>query len=190
MTRLLLVRHGQDVDNSHRVLNGHRDTSLTKLGKEQAKIVASKLIDDNVEIVVSSPLKRAFETAQVIASELGIRSVIKEELLKERDFGVLTGKSLDDIPKFAKEILQVDKVSYFIEVDGAEDFPALYKRAQDFLQEISNRYPDSVVVAVTHGDIGKMIRAVYHGWTWEEGLKAPYFENTGVLHLEEKDILE
>jgi uncharacterized phosphatase len=190
MTKIILIRHGQDEDNYNKILNGHRDTKLTDLGKEQAKIVAEKLKDDNVEIILTSPLKRAMETASIISNELKISEIQTEELLKERNFGILTGKPLSDIPKLAKKVLPVNDVNYFIEADGAEDFPNLYKRAQSFLDKISKEYPDKVIVAVTHGDIGKIIRAVYHNWTWEEGLQTPSFENTGVLHLGDKDKLE
>ena len=181
MTKIILIRHGQDEDNYNKILNGHRDTKLTDLGREQARVVAEKLKDDNVEIIL---------TATIISNELKISEVHTEELLKERNFGVLTGKPLSDIPKLAKEVLLINDVNYFVKSDGAEDFPALYKRAQSFLNKISKEYPNKVIVAVTHGDIGKMIRAVYHNLTWDEGLRTPSFENTGVLHLGDKDKLE
>ncbi|MEE8131440.1 MAG: histidine phosphatase family protein [Candidatus Paceibacterota bacterium] len=191
MIKILLVRHGQDEDNADGILNGHRDMNLTKLGREQALIVAEKLKDDDIEIILSSPLKRAQETANIIADKLDITKIQVEELLKERDFGILTGKLFTDIPKLAKKILPIDNVNYFIEVEGAEDFPALYKRAQSFLEKVTQAYQNKVVVVVTHGDIGKIIRAAYHNWTWEEGLKTPRFENTGILHLKEKeDVVE
>lgn len=78
-----------------------------------------------------------------------------------------------------------------MKVEGAEDFPTLLKRGKKILEEIKQRHPDKNVLIVTHGDIGKMIRAAYHGWTWEEGLKTPYFDNTGVMELSKKqDIIE
>jgi broad specificity phosphatase PhoE len=190
MSKIILIRHGQDEDNHNKILNGHRDTKLTDLGREQARVVAEKLKDDNVEIILTSPLKRAVETANIISSELEILEVHTDELLKERDFGILTGKPLSDIPKLAKKVLPVNDVNYFIESDGAESFPNLYKRAQSFLDKVSREYSGKVVVAVTHGDMGKMIQAVYHNLTWEEGLRTPPFENTGVLHLRDKDKLE
>ncbi len=191
MSKILLVRHGQDEDNANGILNGHRDTPLTALGRQQASIVAQKLRDDEVEVILSSPLQRAFETATILAEELNIQEVITDELLKERDFGIMTGKQVADIPKLAEEILPTDKVNYFIRAEGVEEFPDLYKRAKSFLEKVLELYPNKTVVAVTHGDLGKMIRAAYHGWSWEDGLKTPYFKNTGVLHLDRrKDVLE
>lgn len=64
-------------------------------------------------------------------------------------------------------------------------------RTREALAEIQDRHPDKNILMVTHGDTGKVLRAVYHGWTWEDGLKKPYFENTGVLELREvEDVLE
>lgn len=61
---------------------------------------------------------------------------------------------------------------------------------QKILSEIRERYEDKVILIVTHGDTGKMIRAVCHGWTWENGLKTPYFNNAGILELAKQDILK
>ena len=191
MNKIFLVRHGQDMDNAAGILNGRRDMELTTLGREQAKEVAVKLRDNNIQIIYASPLKRAYETARIIATELGIDEVIADEHLIEREFGILTGKPLSEITKYADKVLPVDGVNYFLEVEGAEDFPALLERGRKILEEISQRHPNENVLIATHGDIGKMIRAAYHGWTWEQGLKTPYFTNTGVLELSERqDVME
>ena len=189
--KIFLVRHEEDTDNATGILNGRRDTELTELGREQAKTVAKKLTDNNIQVIYASPLKRAYETARIIAQELGIDNVTADERLIEREFGILTGKPAADIPKYAEKTLQTEQVNYFLEVEGAEDFPTLYKRARKILHEVRQRHQNENVLLVTHGDIGKMIRAAYHGWSWESGLKTSYFDNTGILELSEKhDILE
>lgn len=184
MTKIILVRHGQDEDNRNNILNGHRDTKLTDLGIAQAKIAAQKLKNEKVDVIISSPLRRAVETASIISQELKITGIYTKELLKERNFGILTGKSKSDIQKLSKKILPVNSIDYFTEADGAESFQDLYKRAQCFLDKIMKECPNRVIVAVTHGDIGKMIKAAYHSLTWEEGLKTDYFENAGIIYLE------
>lgn len=191
MSKIFLVRHGQDTDNATGILNGRRDTELTELGREQARRVAGKLRDNEVQIIYTSPLKRAYETARIIGTTLGIDEIIADEHLIERDFGILTGKPVLDIPKYTDKILPTDGVNYFLEVEGAENFPTLLVRGRKILQEIRQRHPNKNILIVTHSDTGKMIRAAYHNWTWEQGLKTPYFDNTGVLELSEKqEILE
>lgn len=191
MSNIFLVRHGQDTDSAKNILNGRRNTKLTVLGKEQAKTVANKLKDDNIQVIYSSPLKRTLQTARIIAKELNIEEVIIEKGLIEREFGILTGKPLTDIPKYANKILKTEKVNYFLEVEGSEDFPVLYKRAKRVLSKLQKNQGNKNILIVTHGDIGKMIRAVYHNWFWKNALKTPYFDNAGVLKLSsEKDVLE
>ncbi len=191
MNKIFLVRHGQDTDNAVGILNGRRNTELTDLGRQQAEIVAEKLKDNNIELIYTSPLKRAYETARIIADKLGIDEIVSDEHLIEREFGILTGKPVVDIPKYTSKILATDKVNYFLEIEGAESFPMLYQRGKKIIEEIQKRHPDKNVLIVTHGDIGKMIRAAYHNWSWEKGLRTPYFDNTGILELSEKeDVLE
>lgn len=191
MSKIFLVRHGQDTDNAARILNGRRDTELTELGREQAKMVAEKLRDNEVQVIYASPLKRAYETARIIGTVLKINEIIVDEHLTEREFGILTGRPVLDIPKCTDKIISTDRVNYFLEVEGSESFPILLKRARKILQEIRQRHSKKNILIVTHGDIGMMIRAAYHDWTWEQGLGASYFENTGVLELSEKqDVLE
>ena len=108
---LLLVRHGQDTDNQNGILNGRRDTDLTRLGKEQAEEVAIKLKKFSIDAIYTSPLKRTRETAEIINQEIKTGPLKIDSDLIERDFGVLTGKSLGDIPVFAKKILKTEKCS-------------------------------------------------------------------------------
>jgi broad specificity phosphatase PhoE len=183
MTKFILVRHGQDEDNAEGLLNGHRDRPLTDLGRQQAAVVAEKLVGLGIDVAYASPLHRAYETASIIAKRLGIDQVIADQHLIERDFGILTGKPIADIPKYSNQLLQTDRVLYFLEAEGAEDFTMTYRRALTVLDELRQRHPDQTVLVVTHGDLGKMFRAAYHGWNWEQGLKQPYFDNTGVLKL-------
>ncbi|MCX6735737.1 MAG: histidine phosphatase family protein [Candidatus Parcubacteria bacterium] len=181
--KIFLVRHGQDTDNVAGILNGHRDTSLTELGREQAKKVAKKLEGCEIKVIYCSPLPRTHQTAWIIAGHLHIAGVNYHQGLIERDFGILTGKPISDVPKYATKILKTEKVDYFLDAEGSEDFPATLARAKIVLKEIQTRHPHENVLMVTHGDIGKMIRAAYYGWSWEQGLRTPYFDNTGILEL-------
>ena len=106
------------------------------------------------------------------------------EGLKERDFGVLTGMPLKAIKEVAGDsVLETERVTYFLEVEGAETFPDLLARGRSVLDHIHARYASKRVVLVGHGDINKMVRASYLDWSWEEGLKTAYVGNTDVIKL-------
>lgn len=89
-----LVRHGQDEDNANGILNGRRDKSLTQIGIKQAEEAAEKIKASGIlfDIVLASPLQRVFKTAEIICEALQIDPPIAEDLLIERDFGVMTGQ--------------------------------------------------------------------------------------------------
>ncbi len=180
---IYVCRHGQDEDNAALLLNGHRDTPLTDLGRSQAAKVAETVPALGIDAIYASPLQRARVTAETIGARVGKSVTVWHELI-ERDFGVLTGKPLSDIPIHAKDkILKTEKVNYFLEVEGAETFPVLLERARKVLDKVHQTHPGETVLLVSHGDLGKMLMAAHRGMTWEEALMAPYIANTDVLLL-------
>lgn len=185
---IFIMRHGQDEDNVAGILNGHRDTPLTELGHQQAILAAKKMNDIGIDIIYASPLKRAYETARIVANELDVDEVILDNHLIERDFGILTGKPVADIQKYTDKILKTEVTTYFLEVEGAEDFPTLLERAKKFFSEINERHSNKNILLVCHGDIGRMIRAAYHNIDWKTSLKT-HFDNTEVLELSEDKML-
>ncbi len=85
---IYIARHGQNQDNAKGILNGHRDLPLTALGRTQARDTAIEINSRTLQfdVVLSSPLKRALETAMIISGEISGPDVITEKLLIERDF--------------------------------------------------------------------------------------------------------
>jgi len=185
MGKIYLVRHGQSEDNAAGVLGGRRDSSLTRLGREQAERVAEGLRAEKIDLIYASPLKRSLDTARIIAGRLGIEDMKIDDNLMERDFGILSGKPYAETGKYATGVIRVGPVEYFLHAEGAEEFPALLLRAREVLAEVREKHADDNVLLVTHSDLGKMIRAAYYGWTWEEGLRDSIFSNTDVFELTE-----
>lgn len=95
MKRLYFIRHGQSVLNLEETYAGQLDTPLTDYGREQAKIAGMETALIGIDIIISSPLSRAYETAQIVAREIGYpeHDIITYDLLKERSLGSLQGKS-------------------------------------------------------------------------------------------------
>ncbi len=103
--KVFFVRHGETVANTEGVAAGGTiDTPLTEKGKEQARVTASLLNNRKVypDVILSSTLSRAKDTALIIAEEIGFRKeVITDQLLNERNLGELAGiklKALFDMP--------------------------------------------------------------------------------------------
>lgn len=92
----IFLRHGQTDWNVEGRLQGRSDRPLDDDGIAQAHAAADQLMDEKVNLIVSSPLKRAQQTAEVVAKRLGF-PVDVDPLLIERSFGSLEGRSLREI---------------------------------------------------------------------------------------------
>ena len=147
MTTIFLVRHGETVDNARQIMQGQTQGELNEKGREQALQVAERLSAEPLDAVVASDLRRAIQTAEIIAAPHGL-PVTTTELLRERDWGSFTGRF---IPDLRGEVWP----------DDIESEEALLQRARAFLLCITTTYPDKRVVAVGHGIVNKAILAVY-----------------------------
>lgn len=151
---ILLLRHGQTDANAAGVLQGHRPTSLNALGRRQAERLAQRLVTiaPTVDVLVSSDLPRALQTAQPIARTLELEIVV-DSAWRERGFGELEGQTLGDL-----EIWRT--ASGTIDPPGGESSAVFRARVHAALAAVVERYADRRCVAVvTHGGV---IRAVLH----------------------------
>lgn len=153
-TTICLVRHGETIDNARQIMQGQTQGCLNERGREQAQQLAQRLAAEPVDVFVSSDLRRAIQTAEIIAAPHSL-PVQTTPLLRERDWGSFTGRF---IPDLKGEVWP----------DDIESEQALLQRAADFLQYITTTYPGKRVVAVGHGIINKAILAVYAGCTMRE----------------------
>ena len=102
--RLYIVRHGETEYNAKGICQGQKlDVGLTETGRQQAKIAAAKLEDFPVGALYTSPMRRAFETAQIIGRHLHLKPQIHTGLI-EGNFGIAEGVSMEMVrrwPEFA-----------------------------------------------------------------------------------------
>jgi len=153
-TKIYLVRHGETVDNARQIMQGQTQGMLNEKGREQARQVAERLSTEPIDAVVASDLRRAIETAEIIAQPHGL-PVVTMPLLRERDWGSFTGRF---IPDLRGEVWP----------DDIESEEALLQRALAFLKKMTATYEGKRVVAVGHGIINKAILAVYAHCTMRE----------------------
>ncbi len=182
-SRLFLVRHGQDLDNSRALINGRRDTGLTRLGRAQALAVAEQLGSEVIGCIYASPLRRARQTAAIISEKLDIGKLYVEPDLIERDYGDLTGKPTAEIPVYARKTLLLCGFRYVIDSPGAEEYGHLWTRAGKALRRIQNRHVGQGVLVVAHNEVIKMMRANFNGNSWEDELRLPPLNNGEVIAL-------
>lgn len=156
MTLLTLVRHGEtDWNRDHRI-QGSTDVPLNDTGRAQARVAAATLRARLLTsaavapIVVSSDLSRARETAQIIASELGLPAPLQYAGLRERAYGEAEG-----VP--AAEFIRRWGDWHSAEIPGAEPWPHLRERGLRALAAVvrdarrATAPAAASVIAVTHG---------------------------------------
>ncbi len=188
MLRIYLARHGQDEDNANGLLNGHRDTPLTEVGRGQAEALANDIKRCRLKFaaIYTSPLGRSTATAQMIADAIGGPVPVVLPNLIERDFGVMAGKPIADVQGLSPEdVLYANPVTYFLRSEGGETFPQAIVRAQKVLDHVQARHMDGDVLLITHGDIGKMIYAAYYRLKWRDVLANFHLGNADLLVMAE-----
>lgn len=193
MTKIYITRHGQDKDNANNILNGHRDMPLTEIGMDQAGQLAQKIKETGIifDKVYSSPLQRAYQTAEQITTHLGLDEPEKLDLIIERDFGIMSGKSVKDIETLCSpDIIRTSTITYFLSPEWAETFPQLTIRARKVLDYIENNHSNESILLCTHGDIGKMLYATYYNLDWQNVLTMFHFGNSELLLLSEDSTSE
>ena len=137
---LYLVRHGETEWNEKLLFQGHSNTSLNKNGIDQAKKIAKYFKDKKVDIIYSSDLKRAFDTAKIIKNSLKFKGkIIKSELLRERNYGSLEGKHYN---------LFFDRKKF----DGEKD-NVFFSRLKKIFKKILNENNGKNIMVVTHGGV-------------------------------------
>lgn len=183
---IFVARHGQNEDNVAGVVGGHRNKPLTDLGREQARNLAQGIIDAGLtfDAVYCSPLIRAHETADIVATVAKLPKPVVIEDLIERESGVLSGMDYDAIKRVVKtDTIQSGVITYFLDPEGAETFPELVIRGQKVLDEVRARHDQGKVLLVCHGDIGKMIYAAATGHKWQDVLIDFHFGNAELIDI-------
>ena len=161
VTTLLFVRHGETDWNRDGRWQGHSDTQLNDAGREQARRVAGEL--DDVDVIYSSDLARARETADIIAAQLGDLEVNVDQRLRERSFGAWEGRTAPEIEADFAEQHARWLAGKGAGADDAEPFDAFGARVRGFLEDLLARHPEETVLIVAHGGSIRVIHALASG---------------------------
>ena len=144
MTRFFLVRHGETEWNRLRKIQGISDIPLNDTGRSQAAALGDILSKHRFDLIVSSPLSRALETAQIVARKLGMPAPLVIQDLVERNYGEAEGSSG----------LELDTLyPPDTEIPGREDRADVTKRVVRTLHDLAIRHPEADILAVAHGAV-------------------------------------
>ncbi len=166
--RLILVRHGETDWNVEHRFQGQSDQPLNAKGHEQAKAVATRLQDSVIDLVISSPLQRALETANAIAAHLNL-TVQCDDRLKERHFGVLEGEHYANWTANHPEVWKsVSEHPHSYRLPGGESIDDLTRRVESFLAELVKLHHGQTVAVVCHGQVNRTLLGLLLGIGFDE----------------------
>ncbi len=143
---ITVIRHGETIDNRAKICQGHSNGELSELGIAQARALGESLSSQSFDLVISSDLKRAVDSAKLIFGE-GV--TIKEDIrLRERGLAALQGRELDP------------SINYCAHIDGCESMEEFFGRVRDILAEIKSCYSAQKVALLTHGLTIRVIASI------------------------------
>jgi broad specificity phosphatase PhoE len=156
VTTIYLARHGESDWNAENRFQGQTDRPLTERGRAQAEALASELLDTPLEAVYASPLRRALETAETVASPRGLRAAGLPEL-REIDVGTWTGLSRSEVASRFPDAFRrwIDGGEGW---EDGETYDAMSGRVLAGIRRIADEHPEGNVLVVSHGG---PIRAVH-----------------------------
>ena len=148
--KLYVVRHGETIWNAENRVQGISDIPLTDKGRLDATLLKDLVKELNVDVVISSPLDRAIETAKILTD--GKMPINTDDRIKERDWGMNEGANIDEVDRWdCWDVILNTRVQ---NIESVQDF--MY-RVSNFLEDIKVRYKDKKVLLVTHSAVIRVI---------------------------------
>ncbi len=147
---LYVVRHGETTWNKERRVQGISDIPLSEKGISDA-LKLQKLVDKlNIDVVISSPLSRARETAKILVNSK--YPINTDDRIIERDWGLNEGAKIDEV-----DTIDCWDVILNTSLNSIEPIQDFMYRVSSFLEDIKIRYKDKNVLVVTHSAVVRVI---------------------------------
>jgi probable phosphoglycerate mutase len=166
-TQLLLIRHGETEWNSEGRIQGFRDIGLSERGHRQAQVLARHLAGHAIDAIYSSDLRRAIQTAEPLARQLGARVQI-DPRLKERGFGLFEGHTYAEAEaNWPHEYAIWQRRDPGHAVPGGESYRDARVRVLASLDELTRLHAGQTVAIVTHGGVLDIVYRAAEAIPWE-----------------------
>ncbi len=174
-----ILRHGQSIKNRKRISAGWPEifySPLTKKGEKRIKEVAKKLKKNlpagrqgKINLIFSSDLLRAKQTALIVAKELKLKPKF-DKRLREVKYGIFNGKTIEETGRFWDKERKLGPLKYYskrfkIPLPGGEDYSDIEKRMFGFLKEIGKKYQGKNILIVGHQRPLTLLEKTVYGYS-------------------------
>ena len=157
MLEIDLVRHGESFFNRVGKVQGHTNSPLTELGREQARRVGEVLKIRRIETIYTSDLVRALETAQIVGGVLGLEPVVLEGF-REIALGQWEGRPIEEIRREDSKNLELwYSRPMEARIPGAESLEDFRERVLGTFQGLLGRHREGRIALISHGGVLSVI---------------------------------
>ena len=151
MTRIILVRHCEAEGNFKRVFQGHTDSDISENGKKQLALLSLRCRNMKIDAIYSSPLKRAYHTAQAVNQYHNLPIHLREGLI-EINGGHFEGQLWEKLPElFPEEATAWNMTPYDFNPEGGESMRSVYDRIWNTILDIVKENEGKTVCVASHG---------------------------------------
>lgn len=179
--KLIIVRHGETIENKLGIMQGHLPGNLTEKGMLQAENIGLYLKKEKIDVIFSSDLKRAKDTAKIIGKNLVGVPLKYTKKLREKDLGELTGKYKKDFNWSLKDYFFV-----VYENKKGEKNKDFLNRCKGFIDFLLNKYNDKTILLVCHNGVGRALISIITGKSYSK--KTTSFKNNNLFFFNVKSI--
>jgi len=177
-TALLLIRHAESTWNAAGRWQGHGDPPLSDRGREQANALARELARESIDLLVSSDLRRAAETAAILGSARGLQPELNPRL-RELDLGDWEGLTREQIECTAGDVLRrFDAGDLDVRPGGGENLREIEQRAVSAVAELVDANPGRRLAVVTHLGVIRALLGAFREFAHGDG-KGPASKDPG-----------
>jgi len=183
MIRIIYFGHSTTTDNEGGLSTGWAPGELSKMGIKQAKELGKSIDKKQFDVVFSSDLKRAIDSAKLVFGSK--RKIIQDKRLRECNYGDYTGNPAEEFKDKEKMIQHVDEP-----FPNGESYNDVEKRIYDFLEFLKKNYNEKTIAVFSHGAPQLALNVLLKNKTWPQTIKEYQTEKHGILNPGWEYILE
>lgn len=149
--KLYITRHGETQWNTQKRFQGSKDSELTETGIYQAELLSERIDEIELDYIIASPLKRAYNTAKILNKNKELQ-IITYDGLKELNLGDFEGMTIDEIREVSGDLIdRVHQDPYNNRYPNGENLIEFCGRVSNTMNEVIDKYFGKNILIVAHG---------------------------------------
>lgn len=180
VTTLYLIRHCEAEGNINDTFQGKIDQDITEKGAKQLERLSERCRDIHLDVIYSSPLIRAYKTAEAINKYHGL-DIITDEAFSEIDGGEFEGCKWDQLPLLFPNTYELWKNKFALfKTEKGESMAQVYKRVSDGIMKVVRENTGKSIAVASHGCAIRNMCCFLKGLGLDRIEECEWVDNTGI----------